>query len=111
MNAIARDQGDAGLSERERELDRALLVVLSARLANLEASNVEVRALLGLDPPAPAIGAAWRTIKQTAGELSYSQSTVRKMVASGRLRSVKLGGRVLIAADSIRERDRATASR
>ena len=50
----------------------ALVYVLHGRVCDLEASNRQLREALGLDAPAPAIGADWKTIKQTAIDLGYT---------------------------------------
>jgi hypothetical protein len=94
---------DADLAARVDQL-LGVTFVLSARLAEVEASNREMRALLCLDPPQPTIGADWRTIKQTAGETGFSQSTVRAWVARGEVSARKLGARVLIDASTIARR-------
>jgi excisionase family DNA binding protein len=91
-------------AERERDLDRALIYILNARLAEVEASNAQMRALLGLDPPPPAIGADWRSIKQAAGATGFSETTIRKRIARGEIEAIKVGGHVLIAAASLRRR-------
>jgi excisionase family DNA binding protein len=115
MNATARDQSDAGLAERvqrledERDLDRATLYVLNARLADLEASNAELRALAGLNPPPPAIGADWRSLKQAAGETGYSETTIRRRIERGKIEARHVGGHVLIRASSLPPRRGETA--
>jgi hypothetical protein len=91
---VARDAELAG--ECARSL--AMAYVLTARVGELEASNRELRAALGLDPPKPSIGPAWKTVGQVAGETGYSEPQVRKWIRGGTLAHRKVGGRVLVDA-------------
>jgi excisionase family DNA binding protein len=64
-------------------------------------SNAELRALAGLDPPKPTLGAQWKTIKQVAGWTGNAESTVRSWITSGKIEARKIGGRILINAESL----------
>jgi len=88
------------LGEKSERL-LAVVYLLTARTASLEESNAEVRKKLSLDPPPPMIGAEWKTIKQVAGDLGFSQTTVRNWIASGRIASRRIGRAVLIDAVSL----------
>ena len=56
--------------------------------------NNRVSALEGRDEPDPG---AETTVKNMAGLLGLSQTTIRRRIASGRIRARRVGGRVLVA--------------
>ncbi len=87
----------------EHDLHRlyALCFVLSDRLSTLEQSNAELRAKLHLDPPPPAIGAEWMTVKHVMAVTNYSHPMVRKLIKQKKLVALKQGGRVLVSAASV----------
>jgi hypothetical protein len=43
----------------------------------------------------------WITVKQAAGKTGYSSSAVHKWMKAGKVATKRMGGRVLIAADSL----------
>jgi hypothetical protein len=85
---------DGGPDDMRAAMDRvmALAYLLNARLAEVEQSNAELRALAGLDPPAPTIGAQWKTITQVAHLTGHAESTVRSWILSGKIEARKIGG-------------------
>ena len=56
--------------------------------------NNRVSALEGRDEP---VTGAETTVKNMAGLLGLSQTTIRRRIASGRIRARRVGGRVLVA--------------
>jgi len=69
--------------------------VADARLAALE----RLCAKLGATPP--TIGDEWTTTKLAADATGYSQSQIRKWIKSGRVAATRVGGRILIRANSL----------
>jgi hypothetical protein len=94
---------DGSLDEMRAALDRAmaLLYLMHARTCELEQSNAELRALAGLDPPPPTLGAQWVSLKQASHLTDHAESTVRSWIAAGKIEARKLGGRTLINVESL----------
>lgn len=67
--------------------------VLTAQVARLVQTVRDSCDRMGLEPPRRVIGEGWRMIKQVAGELNLSQSSVRARIKRGKLASEKIGGR------------------
>lgn len=84
----------------------ALCFVLNAHVADLEASNAELRAALNLDAPPPTLSAGWLTVKQVAYIAGLTQSGVRAWIRKRRVEGKKLGGRVFINSRTIPARPR-----
>jgi len=93
----------ANLDALSKTVERleAVCIVQNGHIGDLQSSNAQVRAALGLDPPPPVIGANWITTKQAAGLTGYSESHIRKWIKQKRLAATKIGGRVLIDATSV----------
>lgn len=95
MNAIAaraRDDDRIAALERDVALLMALASVTNGRLAELEGS------------PAPIGDEAVTTIKGAAWATGYSETAIRKRIASGRIEARKVGGRVLVRTASLAAR-------
>lgn len=101
--AEATSELESELARLRAEVDRlmAILRVMNARITELEASNAELRALQGLDIPPATIGEDWMTTKMAAHRSGYSKSMIRHFVATGKLKTDKRGGRVLIDPSSL----------
>jgi hypothetical protein len=56
------------------ELLTALIFLLSGRVTEVEESNREMRARLGMDAPPPTIGPDWLSLKQAAHATGLSVS-------------------------------------
>ncbi len=93
------DPRDDWRSAFERAM--ALVYLIHARTCELEESNAELRALAGLDPPKPTLGAQWKTIKQVAHLTGHAESTVRSWIAAGRVEARKVGGRILVNSEGL----------
>jgi hypothetical protein len=83
---------------REREKDREIMRVLSARISSLERM---FRDHLGLSARRGAAG-DFVTIKQAAHELGMTISGVRNRIKVGDIRAQKVGGKVLVDRKSLR---------
>src|SRR5450631_4259562 len=80
---------------------REICQLQSVRISALEESNAELRAKLGLDPPAPGIGDKYMMLKQAADELGMSINGVRYHAHNGALRLRKFGRKVLVERQAV----------
>jgi hypothetical protein len=74
----------------------ALVFILNGRVSELEQSNRELRAGLGLDPPGPALGSDWLALKQAAHAGGLSLAGMRKRIGRGEGEGRKIAGRWLV---------------
>jgi hypothetical protein len=95
---------------RDRQFDDlcALVYRLLIHSEEIDRRISELCAAAGLDPlPPEKIEARnFRRIKQVAGATGYSETWVRQQIASGRFRTTRLGGKILIDADSVSAKKR-----
>ena len=92
MNATAaHERDDLNLADRiaaleaDRSLHLALLHVLSARVSELE----------GLAEPHDDVDGL-TTVKRAAGESGFSETTIRRWLAEGKIEGRRFGGRVMV---------------
>ena len=78
---------------------------LEARVRDLEARLEEMRPVADRRPDgAVDVGPevlGLLTVRQVAGRLSWSERTIRRMIASGKLEAVREGGSVRIAPEAV----------
>jgi hypothetical protein len=93
---IRRQLSSAPADDVEQRIERlsAICFILNARVAELEASNAELRARLNLDPPRLAISATCKTVKQVAAATGYSKSHIYNLIIQEKIAAWKTGGSI-----------------
>jgi hypothetical protein len=95
MNAAARRTDVAPPTPSAEQL-LGICEVLSVRISELETSNAELRARLGLDAPPSLIGSHWSMVKQVAADTGYTESGVWGWVRTGKVDVMRMGGHLFI---------------
>jgi hypothetical protein len=89
------------LLRRDLEEMRAIALVLSGRITDLETSNAQLRKKTKLDPAPPVIDVDAVPLKRAAGELGMSVNGVKYHCENGNLKRIEVGSRVFVSRASM----------